>query len=159
MGNSALVMFLLDGQRYALALDRVRRSIRAIAITPLPGAPAIVMGVIDLGGAVIPAIDIRQRFNLPSREIRLSDHFIIAETKRRIVVLAVDETKGVIEAPQGSFAAARDILPGLELFDGAVKLADGLVLIHDLDRLLSLEEETAIDRSLKNSPGSGGLES
>jgi purine-binding chemotaxis protein CheW len=154
----ALVMFTLDDQRYALALDSVRRSIRAIAITPLPGAPPIVLGVIDLGGAVIPAIDMRRRFNLPPREVRLSDHYIIADTGRRTVALIVDETKGVIEAAQASLAAADDILPRLELFDGAVKFADGLVLIHDLDRLLSLEEAAAIDRSLNTFPGIGALE-
>ncbi len=44
--------------------------------------------------------------------------------------------------------------PGLELVDGAVKLADGLILIHDLERLLSLEEERAIDRALSTTAGS-----
>jgi len=43
---------------------------------------------------------------------------------------------------------AGDILPGLEWIEGALKLEDGLVLIHDLDRLLSLDEDAAIDRAL-----------
>jgi len=45
-------------------------------------------------------------------------------------------------------ASASDILPGLDLIAGAVKLEDGLILIQDLDRLLSLEEEVAIDQAL-----------
>ena len=148
-----LVVFSLDDQRYALALARVQRAIRVVAITPLPNAPAIVLGIVDLGGVVVPVIDTRRRFNHPPRDGRLSDHFIIATTGKRTVALLVDETKGVIEASPGSFAAAEEILPGLGLVDGAMKLADGLILIHDLARLLSLEEETAIDRALSRRDG------
>ena len=149
-----LVVFSLDDQRYALALARVQRSIRVVAITPLPEAPAIVLGIIDLGGVVIPVIDIRKRFNHPPRDVRLSDHLIVATTGKRTVALLVDETKGVIEASPESYAPAGEILPGLELVDGAMKLEDGLILIHDLERLLSLEEETAIDRALSTAAGS-----
>jgi purine-binding chemotaxis protein CheW len=149
-----LVVFSLDDQRYALALARVQRAVRVVAITPLPKAPPIVLGIIDLGGVVIPVIDIRQRFNHPPRDVRLSDHLIVATTGKRTVALLVDETKGVIEASPESFAPAGEILPGLELVDGAMKLENGLILIHDLERLLSLEEETAIDRALSASSGS-----
>ena len=151
-----LVVFSLDDQRYALDLACVQRSLRVVAITPLPQAPAIVLGIIDLGGVVIPVIDIRKRFNHPPRDIRLSDHLIIAETGKRTVALLVDETNGVIECPQEEVVPAGEILPGLGLIDGAVKLEDGLILIHDLERLLSLEEETAIDRALGGEPDSRG---
>ena len=143
-----LVVFSLDDQRYALALARVQRSIRVVAMTPLPKAPAIVLGIIDLGGLVIPVIDIRMRFNHPPRDVRLSDHLIVATTGKRTVALLVDETKGVIEVAPESYALAGEILPRLDLVDGAMKLEDGLILIHDLERLLSLEEEAAIDRAL-----------
>lgn len=147
--DQPLVVFSLDDQRYALALACVQRAISVVAITPLPEAPAIVLGMIDLGGVIIPVINIRRRFNHSPRDVRLSDHLIIATTGKRMVALLVDETRGVIQASPESYAAAGTILPGLRLVDGAVKLKDGLILIHDLDRLLSLEEETAIDRALR----------
>ena len=149
-----LVVFSLDGQRHALPLVRVQRAIRVVAITPLPEAPAIVLGIIDLGGLVIPVIDIRKRFNYPPRDLRLSDHLMVATAGKRTVALLVDDTKGVIEAPPESYAPAGEILPRLELVDGAVKLEDGLILIHDLEQLLSLEEHKAIDRVLSTTAGS-----
>jgi purine-binding chemotaxis protein CheW len=149
-----LVVFSLDDQRYALDLACVQRSIRVVAITPLPGAPAIVLGIIDLAGVVIPVIDVRKRFNHPPRDVRLSDHLVVAAAGKRTVALLVDETKGVIDASPESYAPAGDILPRLDLLDGAIKLDDGLILIHDLERLLSLEEETAIDRALRATGGS-----
>ena len=138
----------MDHQRYALALDCVQRSIRVIAFIPLPGAPAIVLGIIDLGGMVIPVINIRKRFNHPPRDFRLSDHLIIARTGKRTVALLVDETNGVVDGSPENIVPAGQILPGLVFVDGAVKLESGLILIHDLERLLSLEEETAIERAL-----------
>jgi len=146
----SVVVFMLDDQRYALPLTCVKRSIRAVAVTLLPEAPPIVLGIIDLGGEVIPVIDIRKRFGHPSRDIRLSDQLIIATTKRRTLALLVDEAKGVIEISPESYAPVDKILPGLKLVDGAMSLVDGLVLIHDLERLLSLDEETAIERVLND---------
>ncbi len=143
-----LVVFSLDSQRYGLALTCVQRSIRVVAITHLPGAPEIVIGVVDLGGVVVPVINIRRRFNHAPRDVRLTDHLLIATTGTRTVALLVDETNGVLEVPAESYASGGEILSGLDLVDGAVKLEDGLVLIHNLERLLSLEEATAIDHAL-----------
>ena len=145
-----VVVFMLDDQRYALPLAQVKKSIRVVAITPLLEAPPIVLGIMDLGGAVIPVIDIRKRFGHPSRDIRLSDHLIVAATQRRTIAILVDESKGVVEISPQNYAPAEKILPGLKLVDGAMTLMDGLVLIHDLERLLSLDEETAIDRVLND---------
>jgi purine-binding chemotaxis protein CheW len=155
MTKTTLVVFALDDQRYAVALDSVRRAIRAVAITPLPEAPAIILGIIDLGGTILPVVNIRKRFNHPPRDIRLSDQFIIADTGKRMVALLVDETTGVIEAEPGSYSSANEIVPGLGIVDGAIKLQNGIILIHDLERLLSLEEEIAIDLAIRAAPGRG----
>ena len=132
-----LVVFSLDGQRYALPLARVLRSILAAAVTRLPGAPAIVRGSIDLGDGAIPVIDLRERFNHRPRNGRMFDHLLVASTGTRTVALLVDETRGIIEASPGHCTPAREIPPRLEHVDGAVRLEDGLILIHDLERLLS----------------------
>ncbi|HUW39798.1 MAG TPA: chemotaxis protein CheW [Rectinemataceae bacterium] len=143
-----LVVFSLDERRYALALERVRRSIRAVAVTPLPEAPAIVLGIVDLGGTVFPVIDLRKRFNLPPRDIRLSDQLLIADTGRRGVALLVDATMGLIEAPSERYTAAGEIMSGLGIVAGVLVLEDGMILIHDLELLLSFEEESAVGRAL-----------
>lgn len=153
-----VVVFSLDDQRYALPLARVRRSIRVVAITPLPEAPPIVLGIMDLGGEVIPVIDTRKRFGHPPRPVHLSDHLVVATAGKRTVALLVDEARGVLEIAPESYAPAGKILPGLGLVDGAMKLHDGLILIHDLERLLSLDEERAIGRALDagaDSPSNG----
>ncbi|MGK2858639.1 MAG: chemotaxis protein CheW [Thermoanaerobaculia bacterium] len=152
-----LVVFKLDGQRYALELVRVRECLRVVAVTPLPGAPAGVLGAIDLRGVVVPVIELRRRFDHPARSLRLTDQLIIADTGRRIVALLVDEATGVLEATAETCVPASEILPGLDLVAGTVALADGLILIHDLERLLSLEDDAAIDRALEASATHAGI--
>ena len=143
-----LVVFSLNDQRYALPLACVQRAIRVVAITPLPEAPPLVLGIIDLGGVVLPVINTRKRFKLPPRDVRLSDHLIIATAEKQTVALLVDDTKEVIETSTESCAPTGEIMSRLELVVGAMRLADGLIPILDLERLLSLEEETVIDRAL-----------
>jgi len=144
-----LVVFSLDGQRYALALTAVEKVVRAVEVTRLPKAPDIVLGIINVQGRVIPVINVRRRFRLPEREMALTDQIVIAHTARRPIALAVDEVAGVLEYPELESVAAQDILPGFEYVEGVVKLDDGLVLIHDLDRFLSLEEEASLDQALE----------
>lgn len=144
-----LVVFSLDGQRYALALAAVERVVRAVEVTRLPAAPDIVLGIINMQGRVIPLINVRRRFRLTEREMALTDQIVIAHTARRPVALVVDAVSGVLEHPEREAVAARDILPDADYVEGVVKLEDGLILIHDLDRFLSLEEEASLDQALE----------
>ncbi len=143
-----LVVFTLDAQRYALALAHVLRSIRVVAITPVAGAPAIVLGIVDIGGQVMPVMDMRGRFGHPARDIRLSDHLLIAGTRNRTIALLVDETVGVIEPAPDTIAPAGEFASRPDLVSGTVKLPDGLILIVDLDRLLEPGEQVAIEHAV-----------
>lgn len=147
--ENRLVVFALDEQRYALPLSVVERAVRAVEVTPLPKAPDIVCGIVNVQGRVLPVFNIRRRFRLPEREIALTDQFIVAHARRRPVALAADAVSGVLEYSGRDAIPARDILPGIEYLEGVVKLEDGLVLIHDLERFLALDEESALERALQ----------
>jgi purine-binding chemotaxis protein CheW len=136
-----LVVFRLDEQRYALPLDAVERIVRAVELTPLPNAPAIVLGVMDVAGRVLPVLNLRRRFGLPEREISPTDQFLIARTASRVVALVMDEAQEVIAYPETAVIDASGIVPGVEQVQGVVTLEDGLVLIQALDQCLSLDEE------------------
>jgi purine-binding chemotaxis protein CheW len=147
-----LLVFRLDGQRYALALASVERIVRAVEVTPLPNAPAIVLGVVDVAGCVLPVLNLRRRFGLPEREIVPADQLLIARMAGRSVAVVIDEAQSVIEHPASEIVGAAEIVPGLEHVQGVVKLHDGLVLIHDLEKCLSLEEAHALDQALSQEP-------
>jgi purine-binding chemotaxis protein CheW len=150
------VVFRLDDRRYALPLAVVERAVRAVDVTPLPQAPPIVLGVIDVHGRVLPVLNVRRRFLMPDRAIGPADWLLLAHTARHTVVLVVDESEGVVERPQAKIVLSTQIVPGLEAFPGVLTLDDGLVLIHDLDRFLSLDESRALDEAMDETPGTPG---
>jgi purine-binding chemotaxis protein CheW len=144
-----LLVFKLDGLRFALHLAAVERIERAVEITPLPGIPENVVGIINLKGQIVPVFNVRKGFHLPEREVDPRDQLIFAHTSRRPVALVVDAVGEVIERGDSDVVASGEILPGLEYVEGVAKLADGIVMIHDLDRFLSLQEESALAEALK----------
>lgn len=145
--SNFLIVFALDDQRYALSLSAADRVVRMVAITPLPNAPAGILGVVNFQGRVIPVFNLRSRFNLPERDIALTDQLIIAHTSRRAVALVVDAVMDVCEAQNQ--VASGDILARVQYVEEVVKRDDGLIFIHDLDTFLSLEEADTLDRALE----------
>jgi purine-binding chemotaxis protein CheW len=148
-----LIVFRLDQGRYALPLDVVERVVRAVEVTPLPNAPAIVLGAIDVHGQVLPVLNTRRRFLLPDRDICPADWFLLGHTTRRMVALVVDEAEGLVECADADIVPSARIAPGLERFPGVITLRDELVLIHDLERFLSLDEATALDDAMNERRG------
>lgn len=142
------VVLHLGDMRVALPLQCVERVVRAAQLTALPAAPEIVLGVLNVAGQVIPAVNMRRRFRLPEHEISLTDQFIIAHAGIRTVALVADAVSGVFEHAGPDVVDAETILPGLEYIEGIMKLDDGLILIHNLDRFLSLEEASSLDRAM-----------
>jgi purine-binding chemotaxis protein CheW len=143
------VLFALDAGRYALPLDSVERVVRAAEVTALPKAPDVVLGALDVAGDILPVFSLRRRFGLPDRALRPADQLVIARTARRRVVLLVDAALGLVDDP-GSPVDAAALAPGLEHIRGVISLPDGLVLIHDLEAFLSIDESRALDAALQD---------
>jgi len=147
-GPHQLVAFLLNRARYALPLSCVERVLPMVAVSPLPQAPAIVCGVINLHGRVLPVLDLRRRFGLPPGAYGPDAHLVVARTARRPVVLPVDEALGVLSVAVDAVTAPTAVLPGIGQVSGIVALPDGLLFLQDLDAFLALDEERALAAAL-----------
>lgn len=146
---ATVVVFFLDGQRYALPLDRVDQVLPMVWVSALPEAPAIVMGVVNLHGYIVPVLDIRCRFGLPPRAWGLTAQLIVVQLTRYRVALPVDEVVGVMAArvtvvPWSSWLPA-DIHP----LTGIVSLADDLLFVCNLDAFLSGDEQQQLTVALE----------
>ena len=86
---------------------------RAVGVTPLPEAPPIVIGVINIQGRVVPvsSFDLRKRFHLRERAIDPEDHFIVARSSTGVVALPVDEAEGLVRDLEARRVAAAEIVP------------------------------------------------
>ena len=150
--SDSLVLLHVGEHEFALGTAAVEREVRAVAIEPLPEAPHGVRGIISLQGRIVPVFDLRALLGEPPRAVRPADHLVIAHTRWRTVALLVDAVAGVVPRVAAQVTPAGEILPGLAAISGVLRLDGGLVLIHDLDQFLSLEETAALERALAPAP-------
>lgn len=149
----SLLTFTLGEHRYALLAEHVREVVRAASIARLPKAPSIVEGVINVRGMLVPVLDVRQRFGLPARPLDPSQHFIVARAGGRTVALRVDRAHDLVSVEANVVEAAEPVVPGAEHVAGIARLAEGLLVIHDLEGFLALDEAARLEAALVDRKG------
>lgn len=140
-----VLVFELDQRRCGLPLGGVREVLRAVRVMPLPSAPEVIEGVIDLRGEIVPVLDVRARFGLPRRPLEPSDHLVVTRVRQRVVVLRVDRALDLKRVRDEDVAAVADITPAAPRVAGVARLPDGLIVIHDLPAFLSEAESATLD--------------
>lgn len=119
---------------------------RVVYAEPVSGAPDLVVGVINVRGAVVAVIDLRARLGLGRRPPVLSDHLVLVRVWTRVMALRVDRAVDLITvADDAIHRGGPDIGNHLA---GVAVLPDGLLLIQNLDSFLSAEEGAALDAAL-----------
>jgi purine-binding chemotaxis protein CheW len=120
-----------------------------VAIAPLPDAPPIALGAVNVEGRLVAVLDLQRRLGLPPCELGRAARLLVVSVGRRTVALPVDDVVGVTEVPADAIVDAGDVLPELGVVAGIAVLGDGMTLIHDLEAFLSLEEERALQEALR----------
>jgi purine-binding chemotaxis protein CheW len=141
------------GTRCALPLVDVLEVLRAVALTPLPTAPPIVEGVIDVRGEVVPVLDIRRRLGLPPAPVSSAQRLVLATAAGRTVALRVDAIEWITRLAATDIAEPDRIAHGIGWLAGVGRVADALVLVHDLGTFLRQAEAEALDDALTAAAG------
>jgi purine-binding chemotaxis protein CheW len=144
----ALLTFETADRRFAIPARLVLEIVRAVAISPLPKSPPIVEGIINYRGTLVPVLGIRQRFGLAPLPLAPEQHFLIAQAGSRPVALRVDRALDLVTIEESLIEPADPVAPGSEYVAGLAKLSDGLLVIHDLERFLSLPETHQLEAAL-----------
>ncbi|KAF1077595.1 chemotaxis protein CheW [Halodesulfovibrio sp. MK-HDV] len=137
-----LVTFSIGEEEFGVDILKVQEIIRTMEITKVPKAPVFVEGVINLRGKVIPIIDLRRRFGLSSKEHDKHTRIIVIEINNMIVGFVVDSVSEVLRIPAGTVEPPPAVVAGMEseYISGVGKLQDRLLILLDLDRLLSNDD-------------------
>ena len=136
-----LATFFLSREEYGVDVRLVQEIIRVSEITPVPRAPESVKGVINLRGRVIPVVDLKRKLGLgdvdPGRRARI----VVVKLRDRLVGLLVDAASQVLKVPVSSIDPAPDAVVEIdaEYIRGVAKLPDRLIILMDLQKILSLE--------------------
>ncbi|HJA77889.1 chemotaxis protein CheW [uncultured Desulfovibrio sp.] len=141
-----LVTFSIGEEEFGVNILKVQEIIRTMEITKVPRAPDFVEGVINLRGKVIPIIDLRRRFGLAPRGHDKNTRIIVIEINNIIVGFVVDAVSEVLRIPASTVEPPPPVVAGVEsdYVSGVGKLQDRLLIMLDLDRLLSSEDMEAL---------------
>lgn len=141
-----VVCFYLGEKRYGANVDQVFEAIRMVEITEVPDSPNFVAGIINLRGKVIPVIDLRKRFRIPSTSYTLGNVILVGEIEGKTVGLVVDSVSSALRIPHSAIDVLdEEISDTLGTIEGIAKLPDGLLLILDFDKILDFEEKKELE--------------
>jgi purine-binding chemotaxis protein CheW len=133
-----LLVFVLDGVRYALPVERVREIVRRRPITPVPRLAPEVLGVISLRGRVIQVIDLRRRLGLAPGAVGRRSRIVVAhDGEGRVAGLLVDGVLEVVTAPEEALGDAPGGSAGV--VESLCRIGAGFVSVVDLDRAMDLD--------------------
>jgi len=131
-----LVVFTLDQQRYAVSLPTVERIVRLVEITPIPRAPEIILGIINIHGQILSVIDLRKFFDLPERGLTDLNKMIVVHDAHMVFGLLADTIVGVRWIPLQDIQASLPTLTGIR--EAYLKgVTDEGVVLLDAGRLLA----------------------
>ena len=134
-----LCTFFLEERFFGIEVERVQEVIRYQTVTPVPLAPAVVRGLINLRGQIVTAIDLRRLLQVEDRADERLPINIVFQTWQGIFSLLVDRIGDVLEVDQSCFEHPPDTLEGIarELIQGAYKLQGRLLLLLNVEKMFS----------------------
>ena len=137
-----LVTFHIGEEEFGVDILAVQEIIRLMQITMVPHAPVFIEGVINLRGKVIPIIDLRRRFGLVPKAHDKNTRIIVIEINNIIVGFVVDAVSEVLRIPASTVEPPPPVVAGVDsdYISGVGKLQDRLLIMLDLDKLLSSED-------------------
>lgn len=155
MDSRPLLIFDLDGARFALDATRVRESVWLPELTPVEEAPPWVVGLFSLRGRIVPVADLQLRFGHPAQRYRPGDQVVIVETDQLPMGLIVNAVIEVIELPNDAIQPPPQFDAAVpcpaHLVVGEARVGDGLVALLDVAQLVHLLEGTELAAAAEQS--------
>jgi purine-binding chemotaxis protein CheW len=141
------VIFSLSEQVYGIEILKIKEVVSYRTITPLPNMKGFIQGIINLRGVILPVFDLREKFQLPKTDYTVYHAIIVMEILGRIMGVVVDEISDVVELFPEEVQATVNLPPGVqrEYMKGIGKKENDLIVLLDVDRLLSPDEIEILD--------------
>lgn len=142
-----LVGFKIGDEEYAVDILMVQEIIRMMQVTKVPNAPDFVDGVINLRGRIIPVIDLRTKLGLKRKDVDKDKRIIVVEVSGKTVGFIVDAVTEVLRIPSSITEPPPDIITSVrsEFIKAVGKLEDRLLILIDLEKILSSDEKAELN--------------
>ncbi len=142
-GTVQVIVFKLGDERYGVEISQVREIIKPTQITRIPNAPDFVEGVINLRGQITTIINLRKRFGMEPKPIDNDTRIIVVEYDNAVIGMMVDVVNEVKYLSKDDIEPLPNIVTArseAKFLKGVGKLPDGLLILIDLNKVLSDEE-------------------
>ncbi|HXL04333.1 MAG TPA: chemotaxis protein CheW [Bacillota bacterium] len=136
-----VVVFQMGKELFAVSISDVWEIVRMQPITPVPGAPHFVEGVVNLRGQIIPVINLAKRLELEPKPVTSATRIVVAQVGADTIGMIVDAVQKVTHIPTEDIESPEGIaLEGenLTYVGGIAKVDGGLITLIDLEEVLSL---------------------
>lgn len=145
--ENQFVTFLINKESYGVEVLKVKEILGMTDITPVPNSLIFMKGVINLRGEVVPVVDMRLKFEMTEKEYDTFTVIIIVEVKRRLIGMIVDAVSDVASIPVNSIQQTPHFTSKIEtdFISGIGQLNDQLIIILDVDKILTTDEFNRID--------------
>ncbi|MBI4408634.1 MAG: chemotaxis protein CheW [Gemmatimonadetes bacterium] len=142
----SIVVFRLGAEEFGLDVSNVHEVLPYRTPTVLPKAPRFIDGVLEVRGAVVPLIDLRVRFELPTRDTGPDTRIVIVSLEEERIGLVVDAVREVLRLPATAIAPPPEYFRGLaaEYLQGIARLDQRLILVLRMERVLTTRERLAL---------------
>ncbi len=149
--DNQFVTFLINDETYGVEVLRVKEIVGMTDITPVPNTLHFMKGVINLRGAVVPVVDMRLKFGMNEKEYNSFTVIIIVEVVNRYIGMIVDSVSDVVNIPITSIQETPHFSAKIEtdFIKGIGQLEEALVIILDVDKILTTEELHSINNDDK----------
>jgi purine-binding chemotaxis protein CheW len=132
-----LVGFVIGDEEYAVPILSIQEIIKPFSWTRVPQVPKYVMGVFNLRGAVIPLIDLRAKFGIPTKKHSEETRFIVMRHGDDVAGFVIDRLTMAIRIKKENIGPAPDTISGDEtMIDGVGKQEDKIITILKVNKLL-----------------------
>lgn len=151
-GNQFLT-FSLGEELYGVDILRVQEIKGYSAVTKIPNTPSHIKGVLNLRGTIVPIVELRTKFGMPTIDYTAFTVIIVVVVQDKVMGLVVDAVSDVLDIGKNDIQAAPDFGAKIDVtfLNGIGKSGDKLVSLLNIDRLL-------LDPALKNSSKDSPLE-
>ncbi len=131
-----VITFHLGGQMYALPIECVQEIQQIVRFAEVPDVSPAILGMVNLRGEVIPAVDLRTIVGIPAVEFTIDTPMVICRTDDGAVAVVVDEVDDVVDLPEGCVQPAPPMHSLASRMLGVCRFEKGMVFLLDIDALL-----------------------
>lgn len=142
-----LACFEVHGQQYGIDVQHIREIVRAQTVTPLPRAPGLIEGVIDLRGAIVPVIDAGRALGDRPSAAGVRARIAILELDGLVFGLRVDAAADVVAVAASDVGEPPPLVAhaGYEVVRAVVRRSEALpILVLSLEHLLERVYRSAL---------------